>query len=357
MGSMQDLAAHPPVRTATDLGPDFWASQGQNLLFGAIAVVAFLAIVALIMFGADLIKGRARDKVQLAVLVSPVLLLLGVGLVYPALDTTWLSFNEITNEPDPDTGIFTTTMQFIGLDNYRFAFSDPSTFRTIINTFVWMILVPLMSTGFGLAYAVFIDRAKGEKLLKSLVFMPMAISLVGASVIWGNIMYDYNQVGSQTGMLNALRELVGLDPYNFLRDNPWNTFWLIVILVWIQTGFAMVILSAAIKAVPPEMNEAASLDGANAWQRFWRITVPSIRTTIVVVLTTITIMALKVYDIVRTVTQGRDSTDVVANRMYVLSFVEGREALGAALAVILFIFVIPVVIYNVRSLNKAKEAH
>ncbi|WP_284327941.1 carbohydrate ABC transporter permease [Demequina litorisediminis] len=110
-----------------------------------------------------------------------------------------------------------------------------------------------------------------------------------------------------------------MDPYNFLRDNPWNTFWLIVILVWIQTGFAMVILSAAIKGVPPEMNEAASLDGANAWQQFWKITMPSIRSTIVVVLTTITIMALKVYDIVRTVTQGRDSTDVVANRMYVLS--------------------------------------
>jgi len=339
------------------LDAQFWSAQGQNLLLGAIAIIAFLAIVALIMYGADLIKGGARDKVQLVVLVTPVLGLLAVGLIYPALDTTWLSFNEITNEPDPDTGIFTTTMSFVGLDNYRFAFSDPTTLRTILNTFVWMILVPLMSTGIGLAYAVFIDRAKGEKVLKSLVFMPMAISLVGASVIWGNIMYDYNQVGEQTGMLNALRALVGLDPYNFLVDDPWNTFWLIVILVWIQTGFAMVILSAAIKGVPVEQNEAASLDGANAWQRFWSITIPSIRSTIVVVLTTITIMALKVYDIVRTVTQGRNNTDIVANKMYVLSFVEGREALGAALAVILFVFVIPIVIYNVRSLNKVRETH
>ncbi|PKQ18055.1 MAG: ABC transporter permease, partial [Actinobacteria bacterium HGW-Actinobacteria-8] len=134
-----------------------------------------------------------------------------------------------------------------------------------------------------------------------------------------------------------------------------NTVFLIIILVWIQTGFAMVILSAAIKGVPIEMNEAASLDGANAWQRFWSITVPAIRPTIVVVLTTITIASLKVYDIVRTLTQGRDSTDIVANKMYVLSFVEGRESLGASLAVILFIFVIPIVIYNVRSLNKVKE--
>lgn len=349
-----DLLASGRVHAA-GLGADFWADQGKNLLFGAVAILAFVAIVALIMFGADLIKGRARDRVQLVVLVAPVLLLLGIGLVYPAIDTAWLSFNEITQAPDPDTGIYTTTMQFIGLDNYRFAFSDPSTLRTILNTFVWMILVPILSTGIGLAYAVFIDKAKGEKVLKSLVFMPMAISLVGASVIWGNIMYDYNQVGEQTGMLNALRGLLGMDPYNFLRDSPWNTLWLIIILVWIQTGFAMVILSAAIKGVPPEMNEAAALDGANAWQQFWKITIPSIRSTIVVVLTTITIMALKVYDIVRTVTQGRDNTDIVANRMYVLSFVEGREALGAALAVILFIFVIPVVIYNVRSLNKVKE--
>lgn len=357
MTSTEVLLATPGALPMSGLGASFWSTQGQNLLLAAVAIVVFLIVVALIMFGADLVKGALRNKVQLVVLLAPALLLLGVGLVYPALDTTWLSFNEITQEPDPDTGIYTTTQTFAGLDTYRFAFSDPTTIRTILNTFVWMVLVPLLSTGIGLAYAVFIDRAKGEKVLKSLVFMPMAISLVGASVIWGSIMYDYKQVGDQTGMLNALRSLVGLDPYHFLADNPWNTFWLIIILVWIQTGFAMVILSAAIKGVPAELNEASSLDGANAWQRFWRITIPSIRSTIVVVLTTITIMALKVYDIVRTVTQGRDGTDVVANRMYVLSFVEGREALGAALAVILFVFVIPIVVYNVRSLNKVRETH
>jgi len=355
MVSTEALPSLSRVLPTAGLDGNFWSTQGQNLLLAAIAVVVFITVVILVMYGADLIKGRGRDKLQLVILISPVLLLLSVGLIYPALDTAWLSFNGVSNEANPDTGIYTTVTQFVGLENYRFAFTDPNTLRTVLNTFVWMVLVPLLSTGIGLGYAVFIDRAKGEKVLKSLVFMPMAISLVGASVIWGNIMYDYNQVGEQTGILNALGALVGLEPYNFLADNPWNTVWLIVILVWIQTGFAMVILSAAIKGVPIEMNEAASLDGANAWQRFWSITIPSIRSTIVVVLTTITIMALKVYDIVRTVTQGRDSTDVVANRMYVLSFVEGREPLGAALAVILFVFVIPIVIYNVRSLNKVKE--
>lgn len=356
MASTEAIDFASRVLPTAGLDGGFWATQGQNLLLGAIAIVVFSTVILLVMYGADLVRGRGRDKIQLGILIAPVLLLLGVGLIYPALDTTWISFNQISNEANPDTGIYSTVMQFVGLENYRFAFTDPSTLRTVLNTFVWMVLVPLLSTGIGLAYAVFIDRAKGEKVLKALVFMPMAISLVGASVIWGNIMYDYNQVGEQTGILNALRVVVGLDPYNFLVDSPWNTVWLIVILVWIQTGFAMVILSAAIKGVPAEMNEAASLDGANAWQRFWSITIPSIRSTIVVVLTTITIMALKVYDIVRTVTQGRDGTDIVANRMYVLSFVEGREPLGAALAVILFIFVIPIVIYNVRSLNKVKES-
>lgn len=337
------------------LDAQFWSEQGSNLLLGAVAIVAFIAVVGLVMFGADLVKGRARDKVQLVVLITPVLLLLAVGLIYPAIDTAYLSFSEIVKEPDPVTGINTETVAFVGLDNYRFAFTDPTVLRTIINTIVWIILVPLLSTGVGLAYAVFIDRAKGEKQLKSLVFMPMAISLVGASVIWGSIMYDYNQTGKQTGMINAALGTLGLGPINFLSEEPWNTLFLIVILTWIQTGFAMVIISAAIKGVPVEMVEAASLDGASAWQRFWSITIPSIRGTLVVVLTTITIATLKVYDIVRTLTQGRNNTDVVANKMYVLSFVEQRQPLGAALAVILFVFVIPIVIYNVRSLQKVKE--
>ncbi len=337
------------------LDGEFWSTQGSNVLLAVVAIVVFLVVVTLVMFGADLVRGVVRDKVQLLVLISPVLFLLGVGLIWPAVSTVWLSFNQVVDTPDPVTGIYTTVTEFVGLENYQFAFTDPTAFRSIINTMLWMVLVPALSTGIGLAYAVFIDRAKGEKVLKSLVFMPMAVSFVGASVIWGSIMYDYNQVGAQTGMLNALLERLGFAPVNFLTESPWNTVFLVIILVWIQTGFAMVIISAAIKGVPIDMNEAASLDGANPWQRFWFITIPAIRATLVVVLTTITIASLKVYDIVRTLTQGRDNSDIVANKMYVLSFVEGREPLGAALAVILFIFVIPIVIYNVRSLNKVKE--
>ncbi len=352
---MSVISGLGPGLPQAGLGGDFWSTQASNITLAVIAIVAFIAVVGIIMFGADMVRGRFRDKVQLVVLITPVLALLLIGLIYPALDTVRLSFTELVKEPDEVTGINTVTNVFVGLDNYIFAFTDDTMFRTIVNTVVWMVLVPLLSTGICLAYAVFIDRAKGEKVLKSLVFMPMAISFVGASVIWGSIMYSYRETGNQTGILNATLELFGLEPISFLTVQPWNTLFLIIILVWIQTGFAMVIISAAIKGVPPEMNEAASLDGANAWQRFWSITIPSIRGTLVVVVTTITIATLKVYDIVRTLTQGRNSTDVVANKMFVLSFVEQRQELGAALAVILFLFVIPIVIYNVRSLNKVKE--
>ncbi|PKQ18932.1 MAG: hypothetical protein CVT68_00985, partial [Actinobacteria bacterium HGW-Actinobacteria-8] len=205
------------------LDGEFWSTQGSNVLLAVVAIVVFLVVVTLVMYGADLVRGVVRDKVQLVVLISPVLFLLAVGLIYPALSTVWLSFNQIVKEPDAVTGIYTTVTQFVGLDNYKFALTDPTMLRSIINTMVWMVLVPALSTGIGLAYAVFIDKAKGEKFLKSLVFMPMAISFVGASVIWGSIMYDFNQVGSQTGMLNALLVQFGFDPVNFLTSAPWNT--------------------------------------------------------------------------------------------------------------------------------------
>ncbi|MGO4433210.1 carbohydrate ABC transporter permease, partial [Paenarthrobacter sp. RAF9] len=219
------------------------------------------------------------------------------------------------------------------------------------------VLVPLLSTSFGLAYAVFIDKARGEKVLKSLVFMPMAISFVGAGIIW-KLVYDYRGPGlEQTGVINFLRNALGLDPKQFLLDAPENTIFLIVVMVWIQTGFAMVILSAAIKGVPVELIEAARLDGANAWQQFRNVTVPGIRGALVVVLTTITIATLKVFDIVRTMTAGNYDTSVVANEMYTQAFRAGEPGRGAALALILFLMVLPIVVYNARVLRKQREIH
>jgi len=220
---------------------------------------------------------------------------------------------------------------------------------------IWVLCVPLISTVVGLAYAIFIDKSRGEKVLKAIVFMPMAISFVGAGVIW-TFMYQYRAEGfEQIGLLNQILVWLGQEPQQFLVNSPLNTFFLIVVMIWIQTGFAMVLLSAAIKGIPIELIEAARLDGANPWQQFRSVTLPGIRGTLVVVVTTISIATLKVFDIVRAMTGGNYGTSVIANEMYTQAFNQGQFGQGSALALILFVLVLPIVIYNVRVLRKQRE--
>lgn len=322
---------------------NFWAESGGKIGGALIAVAIFLAVVGLLMFFADKAPKRGRDAIQLGLFVAPAVLLLVFGLVWPAIQT-------IRQSMTADDG------SWVGVDNFVTIFTDPVMTTVLRNTIIWVILVPLGATVIGLAYAVFIDRSKGEKVLKSLVFMPMAISFVGASIIWG-FMYEYRAEGfEQIGFLNQVLVWFGQEPQQFLNTPPANTFFLIVVMIWIQTGFAMVVLSAAIKGVPTELHEAASLDGASAWQRFWSVTVPWIRGSLVVVVTTITIATLKVFDIVRTMTGGQFETSVVANEMYSRAFRLGQPSIGAALAVVLFVMVIPIIIYNVRVLRQHKEA-
>jgi alpha-glucoside transport system permease protein len=224
----------------------------------------------------------------------------------------------------------------------------------IRNTIIWVLVVPAVSTAAGLAYAVFIDKARGEKIFKALVFMPMAISFVGASVIW-RFVYDYRPGDrDQIGLLNGILTGLGADPVNWLQQVPLNTFLLTVVLIWVQTGFAMVILSAALKGVAVEQIEAAQLDGTNAWQRFWNVQVPAIRPSLIVVLTTISIASLKVFDIVRTMGTAYPDTGVIANEMVTLlqKFEAGRSS---AFAVVLFLLVLPIVIYNARQIQKSRE--
>ena len=308
----------------------------------AIGLTAFAAVVGLVLFLADRAPKRGRDFLQLLAFVAPALILLGVGLVYPAVRTTYLAFTNRTGE-------------FIGIDNFVWMFTQPDILTTLGNTLLWVALVPTVSTAVGLAYAVFIDKSRGEKVLKSLVFMPMAISFVGAGIIW-RFVYEYRATGfEQIGLLNQVLVWLGLEPQQFLINSPWNNLFLIVVMVWIQTGFAMVLLSAAIKGVPIERLEAARLDGANAWQQFTNVTVPEIRGSLVVVVTTITIATLKVFDIVRTMTGGNFDTSVIANEMYTQAFNRGEFGQGSALALVLFIMVLPIVIYNVRVMRKQKE--
>ena len=308
----------------------------------------YWAIGAAVVVGAVFFLLDYRSKsgkgylIQLVAFMAPAFLLLLVGLVLPSLQTMAASFMNSSGK------------SFVGLANYTWIFGQPDGVRVVVNTIVWVLIVPTVSTIVGLAYAVFIDRTRGEKIYKVLVFMPMAISFVGAGIIW-RFMYEYRGPQfEQIGLLNQLLVWFGAEPQQFLLNPPWNTLFLIVVLIWVQTGFAMVILSASIKGVPMELLEAAELDGANAWQRFISVTVPAIRPALIVVLTTISIASLKVFDIVRTMTAGNYETSVLANEMYT-QFSKFEAGRSAALAVILFILVLPIVIYNARQIQKQRE--
>ncbi len=286
-------------------------------------------------------KQGAGYLFQLFGFLAPAIILLLIGLIYPTIKTAIDS-------------LFSSRGNFVGLDNFAWVLTNPQNLRVILNTIIWVLVVPTLSTVFGLAYAVFIDKSRGEKFFKIIVFMPMAISFVGASIIW-RFVYTYRpEDQNQIGLLNQLVVWFGGEPQQWLSQSPWNTFFLIIVLIWIQTGFAMVILSAAIKGVPAEQIEAAELDGTNAWQRFTNVTVPGIRSSLIVVVTTISIASLKVFDIVRTMTAGANETSVLATEMYTQfkNFEYGRSA---AFAVILFILVMPIVIYNARQIKKQRE--
>ena len=304
-------------------------------------LVVFAAIIGLLIFLIDKAPKKGRDYWHLFLFLLPAMFLLALGLIYPAIRTTGLAFLDKSGN--------------LSLENFVWTFTQPAAIRTLVNTIVWVLLVPTLSTALGLAYAVFIDKSRGERYYKALVFMPMAISFVGAGIIW-RFVYEYKSAGrEQIGLLNALVVAFGGEPVQWLQTDPLNTVLLIVVMIWIQTGFAMVVLSAAIKGIPTEQIEAAQLDGTNGWQRFRNVTLPGIRGSLVVVLTTISIATLKVFDIVRTMTAGNFNTSVIANEMYTQAFRASEVGRGSALALILFVLVLPIVVYNVNVLRRQRE--
>jgi alpha-glucoside transport system permease protein len=328
----------------------FWIRLAVCLGVPALALVLvgsvlWAALVAAVLGGVlFLLDYRARQgrgyMLQLVGFLAPAFLLLLAGLIYPTIQTLVYAF-------------LSARGRFVGFDNFVWIFSQPDNIVTIRNTIIWVLVVPLVSTIAGLAYAVFIDKSRGEKFFKILVFMPMAISFVGASIIW-RFIYGYRGEGTQYGLVNQIVVMFGGQPINWLQQAPLNTFLLIVVLIWVQTGFAMVVLSAAIKNVPAEQLEAAEIDGTNAWQRFANVTLPGIRGSVIVVLTTISIASLKVFDIVRTMGTAYPDTGVIANEMVTLlqKFESGRSS---AFAVLLFLLVLPIVIYNARQIRKQRE--
>ncbi|MCR2812628.1 sugar ABC transporter permease [Microbacterium sp. zg.Y1090] len=307
------------------------------------AAIIGAAVLGLLLFFLDMRSKEGTGSLfVLVAFLAPALLLVVVGLIIPAIQTTGQAFMN------------RNSTEFVGLDNFIWIFTQPQGIRVVLNTIVWVVIAPVVSTIAGLAYAYFIDKTRGEKYYKILVFLPMAISFVGASIIW-RFVYTARPAGQeQIGLANQVIVWLGGEPLNFLAVQPWNTLFLIIVLIWVQTGFAMVILSAAIKGVPTEQIEAAQLDGTNGWQRFINVIVPGIRGSLIVVLTTISIASLKVFDIVRTMTAGANNTSVIANEMYtqLRSFEAGRSA---AFAVVLFVLVLPLVVYNARQLKKQRE--
>jgi alpha-glucoside transport system permease protein len=272
--------------------------------------------------------------------LGPAIFFLGLYLVYPVIDSIRLSLYGRDGT------------HFVGLANYEWAAGDTQFRESIFNNILWLLFVPAASTFFGLVIAYLTDRIWWGNIAKSLVFMPMAISFIGASVIW-KFVYDFRGVdATQIGLLNALVQLFGGTPQAWITIPFWNNFFLMVILVWIQTGFAMVILSAALRGIPEETIEAAVIDGAKGWHIFFHIMVPQIWSTMAVVWTTITITVLKVFDIVLAMTNGQWNTEVLANLMYDWMFRGGGDfGRGATIAVVIMLAVVPIMIWNIRRLN------
>lgn len=237
--------------------------------------------------------------------------------------------------------------EFVGVGNYAFLMTDDGFRTALFNNFLWLLFVPAAATGFGLLAAQLTDRLAWGNIAKSLIFMPMAISFVGASLIWKFVYAN----DADIGLINAIRTGLGAESAVDVLQIPfWNNFFLMFILVWIQTGFAMVILSAALRGIPEETVEAAIIDGANPWQIFFRIKAPQIMGTIVVVWTTITLLTLKIFDIVYTMTGGNFGTEILPS--YMMSFMFRDDGRATAVAFVIMVLVLPVMIWNIRQSRK-----
>jgi alpha-glucoside transport system permease protein len=271
------------------------------------------------------------------VFVGPAVAVLAWYLAIPTLRTFWLSlFNENSKE-------------FVGLKNYQAVFTERIMIEAWSNNLKWLLVGSTLTVLLGLLIAILADRSRFERVAKSLIFMPMAISMVGAGVIWKFI---YN-VNPNIGLLNAIVTGAGGEARGWLTlVQPWNNYFLIVVVIWLQTGYAMVLLSAAIKSIPDELLEAARVDGANEIQIFFRIILPGIAGTLLTVITTVVIFTLKIFDVVMVMTGGQFGTEVIGVRFYREMWTARNAGLGSAIAIVLLIAVIPVMVYNLRQFGK-----
>lgn len=306
---------------------------GVAIIWGVGGVAAIYLIANWLV---EKLPSGPKSKVLPFLFVGPALAILAWYLLIPTIRTLVYSFMG----PDSDT--------FVGFDNYVFAFTNSAMLEAIRNNVFWLVIGTGFSTGFGLLVAILAEHSRFGTLAKTLIFLPMAISFVGAGIIW-RFVYAAAPAGeTQIGLLNGILGAFGMDPQPWVQLQPWNNLFLIVILIWSQAGFAMVILAAALRGVPDELREAARIDGASEVQVYTRIVIPTIRPTIITVSTTIAILTLKIFDIVRTMTNGNFGTDVIATLQFNQMFRFFDYGRGSALAIILVVAVTPVIFYNLR---------
>jgi len=299
----------------------------------------------------DVPKIMKQGRIAPWLYVSPALLVMVFFIIYPTINTLYLSFrNQDSTQSaaanciagEPCWGIF---------ENYRYALTSHIMLTAFRNNLLWILLMVSGTVVIGLLMAVLTDKVSYEPYAKAIIFLPMAISFVGAGVIWKYV-YDYSSGPVQIGLLNAMLQALGFEPVSWLTEPAVNNLALIVVGVWMWSGFSMTILSAALKGVPSEILEAARVDGAGEWTLFWKIIVPMIMPTIAVVVTIMVINVLKVFDIVYVMTGGNFGTEVIANRMYLEMYNSFRTGRATAISVVLILAIVPAMIYNIRQFQE-----
>lgn len=324
-----------------------WSSFLESSFPKILQILAVLAIFfgfyGIAFAAGARIQGKKQNILALSLFLFPAIILAMTGLGIPAVQTFIESFKNADSS------------KWVGFANYTRAVKDPDILLAFRNTMAWVIISPLVATSLGLALATMLNKMKREALAKSLIFMPMAISFVGGSLIW-NLMYQYQEPNmNQTGLVGQVMKSLGIPLQHLLLWYPWNNLLLMVVYIWGFTGFGMVILSAAIKNIPQDIEEAAQLDGASGFRLFRTVTVPMVKTTIIVVLTTAMVGTLKLFDVIHTMTGGNFKTDVLSNRMFDEHFVYLNNGRGSALAMLIFLGVLPITYYNIRSIRAERK--
>ncbi|SHF08919.1 alpha-glucoside transport system permease protein [Kaistia soli DSM 19436] len=316
-----------------------------RLLTAFIAILGFGAAMSVLYVATDVILQQLplelSHRLQPLPFIVPGVVMVGYFVALPMVRTLAASlFNR-------------DGTAFVGFANYIQVFTEPFMLETFRNNLLWLVFGAGLTVVFGLTIAALADRSRHEKIAKAIIFMPMAISLVGAGVIWKFIYAFKDPSEPQIGLLNAIVVAFGGEPQAWIQlIQPWNNLFLIVIVIWLQTGYAMVLFSAAIKSVPNDLLEAARIDGAGEIRIFFSIIIPYIRPTLIAVTATVVIFTLKIFDIVLVMTGGQFGTDVIATQFYNQYFVNRNAGLGSAIAIVLLAAVVPVIVYNLKNFNR-----